>query len=66
MFDVPQSMIESSMFGMENEGICLGCGEFQGGCEPDARDYECECCGEHKVYGLEEAMMMGEINIVND
>jgi hypothetical protein len=33
------------------------------GVEPDARGYECECCGKHRVYGLEEALLMGVIDI---
>jgi hypothetical protein len=46
------------------DGVCLGCGEWTcGGCEPDARKYKCEACGEKRVYGCEEAMMMGRINI---
>jgi hypothetical protein len=48
----------------ENNGVCLACGEIQfGGCEPDARNYLCESCGEHKVFGIEEALMMGRITI---
>ena len=38
-------------------GICLACGEEQGGCEPDARKYECESCGEKRVYGSEELLL---------
>lgn len=64
MFDVPMSLIENNMFGIGNDGICLSCGEIQDGCEPDARNYECECCGGKNVFGLEEAMIMGEINLV--
>jgi len=45
-------------------GFCISCGETQEGCEPDARGYECESCGQHKVYGLEELMMMGYIILV--
>ena len=63
MFDVPMYLIEDSMFGCSNDGICLACGEIQPGCEPDARGYECEVCGEKKVFGLEEAMMMGAIHL---
>ena len=40
-------------------GYCLACGEEQSGCEPDARNYECESCGEHKVFGAEECLLMG-------
>ena len=40
-------------------GFCTSCGHKQGGCEPDAREYECEKCGKHKVYGAEELLVMG-------
>lgn len=39
-------------------GICLACGSEQSGCEPDARKYKCESCGERKVYGAEECLIM--------
>lgn len=42
----------------DNSGFCLSCGEQAWGVEPDARGYECESCGEHKVYGAEECLMM--------
>lgn len=42
----------------DNIGICLACGEEQFGCEPDARKYECESCGQSKVYGAEELLIM--------
>jgi len=38
-------------------GICIACGNEQEGVEPDARKYECESCGERKVYGAEELLM---------
>ena len=38
-------------------GFCVACGSDQSGCEPDARNYECECCGEHKVFGAEELLL---------
>ncbi len=38
-------------------GFCLGCGAEADGCEPDAREYECESCGARKVYGAEELLM---------
>jgi len=41
------------------EGFCVQCGESQGGCEPDAREYECENCGKPLVYGAEELILMG-------
>lgn len=47
----------------DNGGFCVACGEEAYGVEPDARGYECESCGEPKVYGSEELMMMGFIRI---
>ncbi len=47
-------------------GFCLACGNEQGGCEPDARQYECESCGAKKVYGIEELLMMGLVTIKGD
>lgn len=43
---------------LDNPGICLACGSDQDGCEPDARKYECESCGEKQVYGASELLMM--------
>jgi len=39
-------------------GFCTACGEEVNGVEPDAREYECDCCGECKVYGAEELLIM--------
>lgn len=39
---------------LDNPGICRACGGEQDGCEPDARNYECEHCGENEVFGPEE------------
>lgn len=43
---------------LDNPGFCLECGEEASGCEPDAREYTCEYCGAHKVYGADEILMM--------
>jgi hypothetical protein len=49
------------------DGYCLACKEFtEGGCEPDMRRGECEGCGEQKVYGTEELLMMGLITFKED
>ena len=40
-----------------NIGFCIACGEQAFDVEPDARKYECESCGEHKVYGAEELLL---------
>lgn len=42
---------------LDNPGICIACGADQEGCEPDARNYECESCGEFQVFGAEELLM---------
>lgn len=47
-------------------GGCTSCGEIQDGCEPDARGYECECCGKHSVCGLEELLIMGLLELTDD
>lgn len=49
-----------------DEGICLACGDVVHGVEPDARNRECEVCGARKVFGLEEAVIMGAIDIADD
>jgi predicted RNA-binding Zn-ribbon protein involved in translation (DUF1610 family) len=53
-----QALVEREM-----EGFCLSCGSQVGGVEPDARRYECESCGESRVYGLEELLLMNLIVI---
>ena len=40
-------------------GYCVNCGAWRDSCEPDARRYECEECGEAAVYGAEELVLMG-------
>ncbi len=49
----------------DNDGICLSCKEWTfGGVEPDASEYLCESCEEKRVMGAEEALMMGELDVV--
>lgn len=43
---------------LDNPGFCIACGKEAEACEPDARGYDCEFCGEPKVYGAEELMLM--------
>lgn len=43
---------------LDNPGFCIKCGADADGCEPDARRYECEECGERGVYGAEELLMI--------
>ena len=51
--------IESVVHSDGDWGFCLGCGNHQTGCEPDARRYKCDDCGAAKVYGAEELALMG-------
>ena len=37
-------------------GFCVACGAEQGCCEPDARKYRCEACGQRAVYGAEQLL----------
>jgi len=50
--------VERHQTTLDNPGFCLSCGAEVEGVEPDARRYECECCGERQVYGAEELMIM--------
>jgi hypothetical protein len=59
---IPENMpsIETIMDAIEQDdhiGFCTACGEEQGGCEPDACNYECESCGAKSVFGAEELLM---------
>jgi len=47
-----------------SEGYCSACKKWTAECcEPDAREYECPRCKQPKVYGCEEAMMMGLVEV---
>ena len=49
---------KEEMFGLTNPGFCHACGEDADGVEPDARNYECEACGENEVFGAAETLLM--------
>ena len=57
--DEVMAAAEDEMFGMGNLGYCLECGYEQDGCEPDAREYECESCGKLAVMGAAEIILGG-------
>jgi hypothetical protein len=42
----------------DNPGFCIACGEEHYECEPDARNYKCEACGQRQVFGAEEILLM--------
>lgn len=54
LVNLTMKLIESE----QNCGICHACGEMQDGCEPDARNYECESCEAIQVFGAEETLIM--------
>lgn len=46
------------------DGYCTACGEWTDGeVEPDATEYECPGCTAHSVFGAEEALLMGYVEI---
>jgi hypothetical protein len=45
------------------EGLCVACGEVACGVEPDAERYECESCGDPYVWGIEQLLIMGRVEI---
>ena len=49
--------VEREMSTLDNPGFCLACGDEAMGCEPDAREYECEACGERQVFGAAELLI---------
>jgi hypothetical protein len=61
-FTVSLEELEETTFGDSTDGICLSCGERQSGCEPDARRYKCESCGENNVFGIPDAVMSGQVD----
>lgn len=50
----------------EYNGYCTECDDIgRWGCtEPDAENYECEECGESKAMGIDNALIMGHLDIV--
>jgi hypothetical protein len=62
---VPMTAADSSKPATAIQGFCTNCKRMTSdGVEPDAREYECERCGERSVYGAEEALFMNLIEIV--
>lgn len=44
-------------------GFCVTCGRSRKHCEPDAREYPCAKCKTNTVYGAEELLIIGEIEL---
>ncbi len=47
-------------------GLCLGCGEERECTEPDAHEYPCEACGKNEVFGTEELLLMGALEVTDN
>ena len=49
-------------------GYCESCKQIGRECstEPDAEGYECEICGENACMGMENAMIFGLIDIIEE
>lgn len=47
----------------DSGGFCLDCGEEAYGVESDAREYTCDSCGRPRVYGIEELLLMGLLEL---
>ncbi len=47
-------------------GYCTSCGDEAYGVEPDARSYICDTCGEPSVFGIEELLIMGQVEFGPD
>ena len=55
--EVIMAAVERRRVTLDNPGFCIACGAEACGVEPDAREYECEACGEPQVYGCEELLL---------
>ncbi len=56
----PKVTLDAVMQAMAEDnctGFCLACGAERGLCEPDARNYKCDNCGEFQVFGAEEILI---------
>lgn len=65
MADKPTLTMEELDYARSNdEGFCRSCGKFTAtGVEPDAEHYECPVCGEREVFGAEQAVLLGLIEV---
>lgn len=58
------SMEEYWHYRNELVGFCTACQDWTRECtEPDAREYDCPVCEELTVFGTEEAMLMGLLEV---
>ena len=55
---ITTDMVIEAVEADDSLGFCNACGAEASGVEPDARGYECECCGEPMVFGAEEFLLI--------
>lgn len=55
--EVVKAAVARRIITTDNPGFCVACGAEVDGVEPDADGYDCEACGEPKVYGAEEILI---------
>jgi hypothetical protein len=50
------------------DGYCTACDAITnfGGVEPDAEEYCCDNCEQHAVMGVEQAMIAGKIEFIEE
>jgi len=53
------------MLDSDSMGVCRACLTPMCECEPDAKKYKCDGCGEKAVYGAQELMMLGALFLVD-
>ena len=56
---LPINQVLEAIEADEYIGFCLHCGSEHYGIEPDAERYECDDCGQAKVYGAEQCLLIG-------
>lgn len=56
---------EDQLSGMDldDPGACVLCGEYASGCEPDLEKGPCESCGKNGVYGAQQLLIMGRVDL---
>ena len=65
-WQISEAEIAGAIIDREYLGLCRTCGAVADGVEPDARHYHCAACDSMDVYGLEELLLMGELDIKGD
>ena len=58
-YDITMDRVMDSVQEGADEGFCLACGVTNYGIEPDADGLQCDACGELKVMGAEQCLIMG-------